>query len=338
MVAGLEIDEADYDLVIDYGAVTYVAPGQVLYRTQLLGLENTWSSPHPHRFARYTNLRPGDYTFRVAARNWGGQWSMPCEWRFHVIRNRHAHELELARQRAEAAEAAVRVRNDVLSEVAHDLRAPLTSIMGHTDLMKLRLERDEPPSQDWLRARAGALRGAAQRMSAMVEEIVDVAQLQLGQDLTLRMAPVDVGMLVHEVLRALEVGAGREHALEADTPHGLVVEGDQVRLERVVQNLIGNAVKYSPAGTPVRIAVQSQDDGAIISVRDRGVGIPASELAHIFTPFYRASTSRGIPGTGLGLAGAKAIVEQHGGSIALESCVGQGTTVTVYLPYRATDM
>ena len=122
MVAGLEIEDSDYDVELDYGAVTFIAAAQVLYRTQLVGLESDWSQPHSHRFARYTNLHPGEYTFRVAAHNWGGQWSAPAEWSFRVVRNRQAEELDRARQRAEAAEAAVHIRNEVLRAVTHDLR------------------------------------------------------------------------------------------------------------------------------------------------------------------------------------------------------------------------
>jgi len=111
-----------------------------------------------------------------------------------------------------------------------------------------------------------------------------------------------------------------------------LVEGDRVRLSRVLQNVIGNAVKYSPAATVVSVEVRDGTDAVRIVVRDRGVGIPADELPHVFTRFYRASTARGIDGTGIGLAGAKAIIEQHGGHISLESVVGEGATVTMTLP------
>lgn len=95
----LEIEDSDYDLVFSYGAVAFTAPHQVLYRVHLAGLERDWSPPTPHRFARYTNLRPGAYTFRVAACDWGGQWSAPVEASFRVVRNRQARALEEALER-----------------------------------------------------------------------------------------------------------------------------------------------------------------------------------------------------------------------------------------------
>ena len=105
----------------------------------------------------------------------------------------------------------------------------------------------------------------------------------------------------------------------------------------MLHNLIGNAVKYSPQGTPIDVAVQTQEQRVVITVRDQGVGIPAEELPRICTPFFRASTARGVKGTGIGLAGSKAIIEQHHGQITLESAVGQGTTVTVCLPRSADE-
>ena len=334
VVQDLEIEDSDYDLVIEYGAVTFVAAAQVLYRTQLVGLDSAWSASQPHRFARYTNLRPGAYTFRVAARNWDGQWSAPCEWRFRVVRGRRGEELDRAQRRAEAAEAAVRVRNEVLRAVAHDLRTPLTGIIGHADMLQGRLERDAPLPQDWLHTQARALHDGAWRMAAMVDEIMDVVHLQMGQRVTLRLAPVDVAALVQAVAGTL-MAAGSEAAVAVDAAPNLVVQGDGARLARVVENLIGNAIKYSAAEMPVYVSAYAREDGVSIRVRDNGVGIPASELPEVFTPYYRASTARGIHGTGLGLAGARAIVEQHGGQITLESRLGQGTTVTVLLPRHA---
>jgi two-component system phosphate regulon sensor histidine kinase PhoR len=113
----------------------------------------------------------------------------------------------------------------------------------------------------------------------------------------------------------------------------VLVRGDRARLERVLHNLIRNAVMYCPQGTPIDVAVQTQEQRAVIIVRDQGVGIPAEDLPGICTRFFRASTSRGVKGTGIGLAGSKAMIEQHHGHITVESAVGQGTTVTVRLPH-----
>jgi signal transduction histidine kinase len=232
-----------------------------------------------------------------------------------------------------AAEEAVRVRDDFLTAASHDLRTPLTTIQGHADLMQMRLGTGAAIDGSWLGARIGALQQATRRMVATVEEITDVAELQIGRRLDLKVQPVDVGEMVRAAVALVEGSAPRGAApvvVAGSSP--VVVEGDGMRLERVLQNVIGNAVKYSPGGTPVQVRVSRQEDWAVITVRDGGVGIPAAELPYIFSKYYRASTSIGIKGTGIGLAGAKAIVTQHGGHITLDSIVGQGTTVVISLP------
>jgi len=247
--------------------------------------------------------------------------------------------LFVSRQQADAAEearvvaeAAVRIRTEILNATAHDLRSPVTAIIGHADLLRIRFQRAIPPQQEWVLAQAAAIRAGALRINGMVEELLDVARLQTGQELELRLEPVDVGMVVQDVARARTGAADAAAAVVVDAPAGLIVEGDRLRLERVVDNLLGNAVKYSTGGTPVTVTARLSASDVTIIVRDRGVGIPADELPHLFTPFFRASTSHGIAGIGIGLAGAKAIVEQHSGRIMVESVVGEGTTVVIALP------
>jgi signal transduction histidine kinase len=232
------------------------------------------------------------------------------------------------------AQQAVRVRDHFLMSASHDLRTPLTVISGTTALLHRRLERGETPDLAWMHTRLTAVRDAASRMSSTVEEITDAAQLQMGGTLALDVGPLDLGALVRAVAGYVaQAGRGGPAIpLVVDAPEGITIEGDRARLERVVQNIVGNAVKYSPSGTPVEIEVRAVPGAASITVRDRGVGIPADELPRLFTPFFRASTSKGIAGTGIGLAGSKTIVEQHGGHITIDSVVGAGTTVTIALP------
>jgi signal transduction histidine kinase len=170
-------------------------------------------------------------------------------------------------------------------------------------------------------------------MVAQLQELTDTARLQMGELLDLRMETVDVAATVRDVVASMEAEGPEGGApVVVDASDGVVIQGDRLQLERVMQNIIGNAIKYSPDGTPVHVTVGRHDQWTVISVRDRGVGIPHEELPHIFTPFYRASTARGIPGTGVGLSASRMIVEQHGGQITVESAVGKGTTVVVRLP------
>lgn len=246
--------------------------------------------------------------------------------------------LFVTRQKAEAAdearalaEATAKARSELLGRVAHDLRSPLTSIKGQADLMAQRIERDLP-SADWLRSRINSIRNASDRMQGMIGELLDAARLEVGEELELDLRDTDAVDLVARVVQRMQA-TGRELHLELpDDP--VVLHIDRARFERVLENLINNAVKYSPAEAQVDLAIYSNDGGqhTCITVRDRGYGIPADELSRVTTPFYRASTARGIPGVGLGLSGVKAIVEQHGGKLDIASVVGEGTEVTICLP------
>jgi signal transduction histidine kinase len=145
---------------------------------------------------------------------------------------------------------------------------------------------------------------------------------------------VDLSALVRTIVRAFNDASAWSGAapVEASIAEGVLVEGDRARLRRVVENLVGNAIKYSPDGTPVRVEVRTTEEGAVLAVRDWGVGIADDEVPHIFSRFYRASTAGDVPGAGIGLASAKTIVEQHGGQISVASALGVGTTVVVVLP------
>jgi two-component system sensor histidine kinase KdpD len=244
-----------------------------------------------------------------------------------------------AAQRAlSQAEEAVRVRDGFLLAGSHDLRTPLTVVLGRTDLL-LNMLNSGPVDAARMRPQLLALRSSALRMSATVEEMTDAAHLQMGQTLALNTGPLDLGALVQEAARL--VSAANMHAsipIYVQAPAGVALAGDRARLERALHNIIGNAVKYSPKASPVHVEVQAGADYVTIRVRDHGFGILATDLPHIFTPFYRAANATGMPGSGIGLACVKAIVEQHGGRITVESVVEQGTIITVMLPHKLTTM
>jgi signal transduction histidine kinase len=239
-------------------------------------------------------------------------------------------QAEDAQQRAEQAAS---VRDEFLRAVSHDLRTPLTIMLLHVEALCTELEKGRPVDPAWLHRHVTPIATAGSRMVDHLQEITDTARLQIGELLDLRMETLDVGALIRDVVGSMDAGRPEGAApVVVDASDAVVAQGDRLHLERVMQNIIGNAIKYSPAGTPVHVTVGRHDQWAVISVSDSGVGIPHDELPHIFTPFYRASTARGIPGTGIGLSGSKMIVEQHGGQITVESAVGRGTTVVVRLP------
>ena len=253
-----------------------------------------------------------------------------------VATARYAPIYASERQQREKAETAVRMRDDILTLATHDLRSPATSVLSRAQLVQHRLHQGLALDAAWVDAQMQAIGDAIVRLNATIDEMSDVARLQVRQALDLQLEDLDVGTLVRMVAAEYSTEEGTPRVdVHAPTEAALVC-GDRARLGRVLHNLIGNAVKYSPPGTPIDVAVQTQEQRVVITVRDQGVGIPAEDLPRIFTRFFRASTARDVKGTGIGLAGSKAIIEQHHGQITVESAVGQGTTVTVCLP-RSTE-
>ena len=267
-------------------------------------------------------------------------WALRSAFRARAVAEEARTMAEEARAVAEEARGvaveAVRVRDTFLTAGAHDLRTPLTVLAGRIGILRIRLSSGKDMDRPWLAGQVEAMDGAAHRMIATIEEMTDAAQLQMGRPLDLHPESVDVGALARETVRMVaEAGGAAEGDVVVDAPPGIVAASDRRRLERAVQNVVGNALKYSSRGAggmPVEVAVREDDAWVVIVVRDRGVGIPADELPRIFEHFYRASTVGTVAGTGIGLAGTKAIVEQHGGRLEVESLVGHGTTVTMRLP------
>jgi signal transduction histidine kinase len=168
-------------------------------------------------------------------------------------------------------------------------------------------------------------------LARLVDDLMDVTMLRAGQPLPVRLEEIDLVRMAHDL-------AG-EHQRQTAS-HRIRVEGDgevrgawdQSRIQRVLNNLVENAVKYSPDGGEVTIRAVRDGDQARVSVQDRGIGIPAGELEVVFSPYQRASNTTGLRGMGLGLAGARDVLRQLGGDLTVESEEGKGSTFTVRLP------
>jgi signal transduction histidine kinase len=232
-----------------------------------------------------------------------------------------------------------RTREEFLSALSHDLRTPITSIRGMAQVLLRRVARMENPEAARLTEGLKTIEGATGTMSAMITDLLDLARLQSGRALELQRGPVDLVALARRTADEHQRTApGHEIRVETALP-SLVGEWDAVRLERVLANLLSNAIKYSPAGGAITVRVAHDTSGAeamaVLTVHDEGMGIPAADLPRIFERFHRAANVAGrIAGTGIGLAGSRQIVEQHGGTISVESTEGAGSTFTVRLPLR----
>ena len=234
------------------------------------------------------------------------------------------------------AQEEVRLREQVLAVVAHDLRVPLTAIKGTADLVQRQAVAGRlDPNR--LADQAARISHAAAGMAAQIAEVLDAARVRAGQALTLERRPTDLVALAYRVASEAQVGTTSHTISVESTLPELVGEWDAARLERVVGNLLANAIKYSPDGGPIGVLIDQEQEGgrrwACLAVRDSGVGIPAAELHRVFDRYYRGANVVGrFPGEGIGLSGALHIVQQHGGTIDVQSKDGVGSTFSVRLP------
>jgi signal transduction histidine kinase len=210
--------------------------------------------------------------------------------------------------------------------VLHELRQPLTRLSGYAQLMQRRASYDADALESILQE--------TQRLRHLADDLLDVASLAAGR-LPLRPAAVDLVALAASQVAQAQAPSAR-HTLRLEAPERpLVGWWDADRLGQVLANLLENAIKYSPAGSEILCRVEDAGAEARVAVVDQGLGIPAAALRRLFEPFYRTESgvARAIPGFGLGLYLTKLLVEAHGGRIAVESEVGQGSIFTVSLPY-----
>jgi signal transduction histidine kinase len=254
-------------------------------------------------------------------------------------------EAQEARTEAEAARRAVaeqnkrlveldRLKDEFLSLVSHELRTPLTSIRGYLDLVLDEEAGELNPEQ---RRFLQAVERNSGRLLRLVGDLLFVAQADAGR-LSLEREKVDLAELAAHCVEGAAPAASEKSVtlvLMANPVPALV--GDRGRLAQVLDNLVSNALKFTPAGGTVEVRTFSEAETVILEVEDTGIGIPAADQPRLFERFFRSSVAddRAIPGTGLGLAIVKAIVEAHAGLISIESREGKGTTFRIDLPLAA---
>ena len=225
-----------------------------------------------------------------------------------------------------------RMKDEFSAHVTHDLRSPLTTIRGFTEMVR---EGDEV--SDEVRGQLDAVLRGTKRLEDLIDDLLAVAKLDSAEADGPR-EPVDIAALARQLAGDLGAEAkSRSLRIEVDAPDRLEVMANADQLERALANLTSNAVKFSPDGGVVAIRVSADGDRCRVAVSDQGPGIPAEEIERLGTRFFRASTSGGVKGTGLGLAITREVAESHGGALRIESVLGEGSTFAVELPLSASD-
>lgn len=221
-----------------------------------------------------------------------------------------------------------RIKSEFVTTVSHDLRSPLTAILGYVELIERAGEINEQQREFVERVQF-----SVQQITNLVTDLLDLGRIEAGLETTRESSPISVlARYAVEGLRAAAETRGLQ--LRVDLPEDLpLVSGDPIRLRQMIGNLLENAIKYTPKDGQVTIMASSEGDQVILKVSDTGPGIPPADQPYLFDKFFRASNvADRSPGTGLGLSIVKSIVDHHNGRIWVDSSLGKGTTFTVVLP------
>ena len=222
------------------------------------------------------------------------------------------------------------LKSTFISIVSHELKTPVALIKGYAGTLRREDARWDAAT---MRSSAAVIEEEADRLTQLIDNLLDASRLQAG-GLKINLSDVALDQLARQLVDKFRTQT-KLHTLSAEFPPGFpVIQGDATRLEQVLSNLIGNAIKYSPTGGAVRITGRVLTDHVVVSVSDEGIGIPVEEQDRIFERFYRVddALSRRTAGSGLGLYLAQAVVEAHGGKIWVESAPGRGASFSFSLP------
>jgi ligand-binding sensor domain-containing protein/nitrogen-specific signal transduction histidine kinase len=356
------------DIEIQYTGLSFLSSNNLGFRYRLEGLQDQWVEAGPRRSAYFTSLEPGEYVFRVMARNADGVWNesaatlgLVVESKFHQspwfrvlmvvvvlagvalasslrVRqvDRRRKELEqLVRERTAELERQMALARDanefktrLLDLAAHDLKSPLISIRGFAQLA-----RQEPSTA---KDAANSIHRLSQSMLSLINELLDASTIEQGH-LQLIRRDTDLSSLVLAVGDIYRIAAERKQQrleIEPAAPGSCLVHVDVGRMQACIENLVTNALKYSPPGTAITVRVVAHDDRARVCVRDQGPGLTPDDLRRLFGRFQKLSArpTAGEPSTGLGLSIVKQIVEMHGGLVEVEAPSGGGSVFCIDLP------
>jgi len=342
----------------EFAALNYRSPQKNQYAYLMEGFDQTWTyTEADRRFATYTNLAPGEYTFRVKASNNDGVWNETGTWIKIVITPPWwqtwwayslyamiilgsligffiAQQRQLVKTRAinERLQQADKLKDEFLANTSHELRTPLNGIIGLAESL---LDGATGELNQATQTNLAMIAGSGKRLASLVNDILDFSKLK-HRELSLQSKPIELRSVVKMVLALSQPLIAQKplelvNRVDSNLP---AVLADENRLQQILHNLIGNAIKFSQQGQIIVSAQVINEQQVQIMVADEGIGIPADKLESIFEFFQQAqgSTARKYGGTGLGLAVTKKLVELHGGKIWVESALNCGSLFIFTLP------
>jgi signal transduction histidine kinase/CheY-like chemotaxis protein/ligand-binding sensor domain-containing protein len=350
----------------EFAALDFTSPGENEYAYQMVGFDNDWVFAGKRRSATYTNLDPGEYTFRVKASNNDGVWNeqgtsieviiLPPPWRtwwaysFYSLigigvllisrreiikRERLRNEIQLKRVEADKYHELDTLKSRFFANISHEFRTPLTLLLGP---IEKRLTKTTDASD---KKELSIMRNNASRLLTLVNQLLDLSRLESGS-LKLQCRQLNLNKLIERVSSQFaSMADSRNITFQIDAPEAVDLFADGEKMEKIITNLLSNAFKFTSTNGTIHLVItkrmadkQFPSGSAEIIVKDTGIGIKENDLPKIFDRFYQVdnTTTRQYEGSGIGLALVKELVELHHGSIVVESIVGEGTCFTIHLP------
>ena len=224
-----------------------------------------------------------------------------------------------------------RMKSEFVSTAAHELRTPLATIIGYTDLLMMKEDVKEEERLDFLKM----IQNKAERLADIVSDLLDISRIESGEGVALDPKPCDLGELCKEVIENFQYQS-EKHSFWLDLETQVIVEVDRYAVMQILENLISNAIKYSPGGGEISLSTSKHDCHCSVTVADHGIGMTSAQVEKVFDKFYRVdATNTAISGTGLGMTIVKYLVDAHDGKVEIESTPGKGTSVTACFPCSA---
>ena len=356
----IELSYQENFLSFDFTTINYDSPDKARYAYQLEGVDADWVYSGNRRFANFTDLSPGSYTFRVKTSTDNHAWNEagssikiiihPPWWQtwwayglygllgisvlfglihYNVSRERLKSDLKLQRLEAEKMHEIDHLKSRFFANISHEFRTPLTLILGP---LKDHYQQLSNPDQKNV---IGSVIRNGQRLQRLINQLLDLSKVEAGK-MELHAFYLDLVQLLREITSSYESLAKEKKIRYFFYPEvmELMIYADEEKIEKVIHNLLSNAFKFTKEGGEIILNLKIYEKAAVISVSDSGIGISGDQLNKVFDRFYQVDSSqtRGYEGSGLGLALAKDLVELHHGKISVNSKEGKGTTLTVTLP------
>ncbi|MCF8368878.1 MAG: response regulator [Bacteroidales bacterium] len=360
------------EFTFDFVALNYLNSKKNKYAYKLEGYEEDWNYTDGQRFASYTNMGPGDYIFRVKASNNDGYWNdeeatialviLPPFWktnwaylvytflfigiiyllrRYEMNRLHYKQKLEINLIESEKRKELDIEKNKFFSNISHEFRTPLTLILGPLNKIIDKSANEEQKEE------LGLIRRNAQRLQVLINQLLSLSKLESGQ-MKLKACPENIVRLTRVLVESFQsMAEDREIKIDFEcNANEYIVYIDALKYEKIVNNLLSNAFKFTERGGKIKVSVSPLEDsvtdsshqeepgGVTIKIADTGIGIRKEKLPYVFDRFYQVDEKqmRTNLGTGIGLALTKELVELHHGTINVDSESGMGTTFTLFFP------